>query len=115
MNEFLTFRKMITPVFIQIIFWVGTAIIAISGLVTMFSGGSRTTTVNSPFGGPPITQTTSGGGGFFLGLLIMVIGPIMWRVYCELLIVIFKIHSELVAIRGAANPGGAGFPVIPPQ
>ena len=115
MQEFLTFRKMITPMFIQIIFWVGTVVIAISGLVSMFTGGSRTTTISSPFGGPPITQTTSGSGGFFVGLLIIVIGPIMWRVYCELLIVIFKIHSELVAIREASGPQGQGFPVIPPQ
>lgn len=75
MNEFLAFKKMVTPVIIQVIFWIGIIAIVIGGLGAMFQKG------------------------FFMGLLILILGPIGWRVYCEILIVIFRIHDNLAAIR----------------
>lgn len=77
MNEYLTFRKMITPTIIQILFWLGIAAIVISALVTMFSGQ----------------------GGFLQGLLLLVFGVIGWRVYCELIIVFFQMNRSLKEIR----------------
>jgi hypothetical protein len=35
MNDFLSFRRMITPVIIQIIFWIGAIGIFIAGIVTI--------------------------------------------------------------------------------
>lgn len=37
MNEYLTFRKMITPVIIQILFWLGLVVVVISAIGAMFS------------------------------------------------------------------------------
>jgi hypothetical protein len=93
MNEFLSFRKMITPIFIQFIFWLFVVLMVISGLVTMFNGGIS----------------------ILAGLLIMIIGPFMARIYCELLIILFRIYDELVAIRTGTPPSGQGFPVMPAQ
>jgi hypothetical protein len=90
MNDFLTFRKMITPLFIQVIFWVGVVGAVIAALITMFH--------------------TS----FFAGIVALVVLPLFVRIYCELLILFFKIHEELVSIRqalGGSSPGG--FPVMP--
>jgi hypothetical protein len=60
-----------------------------------------------------------GGAGLaFMGLLYIFIGPILIRVYCELIILLFKIYDELVLVRKAiAGPGGAstGFPVLPAE
>jgi len=39
MNEFLAFRKMITPVIIQVVFWIGVAVCVIAGLGILFQGG----------------------------------------------------------------------------
>lgn len=90
MNDFLSFRKMITPVFIQVIFLIGVVGAVIFALGTMFRVS------------------------FFTGLIALVIGPLFVRIYCELLILFFKIHEEVTAIRqqmtGSA-PGG--FPVTP--
>jgi len=37
MNEYLTFRKMITPVVIQVVFWLGALAFVIGGIGTMFA------------------------------------------------------------------------------
>ena len=94
MNDFLSFRKMITPIFIQVIFWLFVIMIVIAGLASMLQGGTA----------------------IFSGLLMIVVGPLFVRVYCELLILLFRIYDELVAIRTGTPPGGGqqGFPVMPP-
>src|SRR5689334_13292938 len=96
MGDFLSFRKMITPIFIQAIFWIMVGIVVIAGLITMATGGSQ---------------------GVFSGLIAIVIGPLFIRIYCELLIILFRIYDELVAIRTGATGsmgGPHGFPVMPP-
>ena len=93
MDEFLSFRKMITPLFIQVIFWIGIVGIVINALMFMrFS--------------------------VFTGLIILIIGPLMWRIYCELVILFFRMYEELTAIRQVLGgqpppPGGHAFPVTP--
>ena len=74
-QEFSSFKKMITPTFIQIIFWVGVVVIAIVGLYFMVKAS------------------------FLLGLLYFLLGPVVWRIYCEILIVIFKIHENVNALN----------------
>ena len=93
MNDFLSFRKMITPVFIQVIFWIAVVFTVIGALITMFSGGLN----------------------IVIGLVMLVVGPFMARIYCELLIIAFRIYDELVAIRTGTPPSGQGFPVMMPQ
>ena len=86
LKDFLSFRKMITPIIIQVLFWVGAAGMVIASLVTMVSSLSR-------YG--------SGIGGFFGGLLMLVIGPVMVRVYCELLILLFRMNETLTEIKNS--------------
>ena len=74
MNEFLTFRKMITPTIIQALFWVG-----VLGCVIGAIGN---------FGQKMILS----------GIVMLILGPIMVRVYCELLIVAFKMLESLQEI-----------------
>jgi hypothetical protein len=93
MNEFLSFRKMITPIFIQIIFWIAVVFTVIGALGTMFRGGFN----------------------IIIGLIFLVLGPFIARIYCELLIIMFRIYDELVAIRTGTPPSGQGFPVMPQQ
>jgi hypothetical protein len=78
--EFFSFRRMITPVLIQVIFWLGVAISVIGGIGLI--AGDRPG----------------------LGILWIVIGPLVVRVYCELLIVIFRIHDSLKAVEQNTSP-----------
>ena len=84
MNEFLSFRKMITPLLIQVIFWIGVGLCVIAGLIGIVRGAG------ADFGGGTLVLE---------GLLTLILGPLFVRIYCELLIVIFRIHEDLVAIR----------------
>jgi len=84
MEDFLKFRKMITPLIIRILFWVGVAVTVISALVMMFSSFGR-------YGG--------GAGQFLGGLIFLVVGPVMVRVYTELIILFFRINETLTEIR----------------
>jgi preprotein translocase subunit SecY len=75
---------MITPVIIQILFWVGVGAAVIGALVVMaMSFGS--------YGG--------GAAQFLGGLVMLVLGPVMVRIYCELLILFFRMNETLTEIK----------------
>jgi len=84
MDDFLKFRKMITPTIIQILFWVGVAGAVIGALVMMGMSFGR-------YGG--------GAAQFLGGLVFLVVGPVMVRIYCELLILIFRMNETLTEIK----------------
>lgn len=81
MEDFLSFRKMLTPIIIQVLFWIGVLATVISGLVMMTQGGSN----------------------IAMGVLSIVLGPIIVRIYCELLIVIFRINDTLTEIKNSKS------------
>lgn len=76
-NEFISFDKMLTPTLIKILFWIGVAISVLLGLSLMFEGDFAV----------------------ILGLLVIIVGPLITRIYCELLIVFFKIHESLTNLN----------------
>jgi hypothetical protein len=82
MNDYLTFRKMITPVVIQVVFWLGALAFVIGGIGTMFAG---------PY------------GGFWKGLIVLVFGTLFWRIWCELVIVFFSMNDSLKQIRESST------------
>jgi len=83
MEDFISFRTMITPTIIKVLFWIGVAGSVISGLIQIASSFGR-----------------YGNGFLFLsGLLIIIIGPILTRVYCELLMLFFRMYDTLVEIK----------------
>ena len=89
-RSFLNFDKMITPVIIKILFYIGIAAAIIGGIVVFFGG------IITPF-----QQESFGAalGGIVGGPLVAVMGVLLARVYAELLIVVFQIHENLVAIK----------------
>ena len=91
-KKLLTFDEMIAPKIITILYWLMLAAVIIQSLGIMFSGGIG----GSSYGGGPSLGAV---GAFFAGLLALVMGAIMVRVWCELLIVLFKMYENLKAIR----------------
>lgn len=89
-RSFLNFDKMITPVIIKILFYVGIAIAIIGGVMVFFGGIIAAFQQNS-FGAAL--------GGIIGGPVVAFLGVLLARVYAELLIVVFQIHEDLVAIR----------------
>jgi hypothetical protein len=83
MKDFLAFRTMLTPIIIQAVFWLGVAICVIVGLVFILSG------VGQYGGGPNVLK----------GVLLLLLGPIAVRIYCEILIIFFRINETLTEIK----------------
>jgi hypothetical protein len=86
-KDFISFRTMITLQIIQIVYVVIAILITIGALFTMFGG-------HSDYGGGygPMSMF---GGGFIGGLVMLVVGNIGWRMWCELIIVFFRINKTL--------------------
>ncbi len=82
MKDMLFFDKMITTKIITFIYWLLLLSALFGGLSTMFGGYQGFTF-----------------GKFFLGLLLMAGGAIGARIWCELLIVLFKMNEALQAIK----------------
>jgi hypothetical protein len=93
-GDFPSFRKFITPMFIQAFFWVLVVVAVLSAFAMMFQGTAS---------------------GVLMGLIWLVLGPVLARIYCEILILLFRIYDELVAMRTGVPPAGTqpGFPVYP--
>ena len=77
MGDFLKFKKMVTPIIIQIAFWFGIAFVLWSGVDL-------------------VKQSLAFDASPWPGILMIILGPLVVRVYCEVLIVIFKIKDTLV-------------------
>ena len=77
MGDYLAFRRMITPVVIQIIFWLAVLGVVIGGIVAISRGRTGA------------------------GLALIIFGPLGVRIYAEILIVIFRINDDVFAIRTA--------------
>jgi hypothetical protein len=82
MKDFLTFKKMITPIIIQVLFWLGVAGTVIMGFVSLFSGQ------------------------ILMGLGMIILGPIGVRLWTEILIVLFKINDNLTEINNKTKTEG---------
>jgi uncharacterized membrane protein (UPF0136 family) len=89
-RSFLNFDSMITPVIIKILFYIGIAAAIIGGVVVFF-GGIITAFQQDSFGAAL--------GGIIGGPVLAFMGVLLARVYAELLIVVFQIHENLVAIK----------------
>ncbi|WP_245831731.1 DUF4282 domain-containing protein [Oceanobacillus senegalensis] len=88
LREFFLFNKMITPTIIKVLFWIGVVGSVIVGIMQFITG-----------------LVTPYGGGFvvFVGLLTIVLGPLFARVYCELLILFFKMHETMQEMNEKIN------------
>ena len=78
-SDFVSFRQMITPVIVRILFWVGVVVVFLVGLKVMMT---------EDFGG---------------GLILMVAGPVVVRIVSEVILVPFLIHDRLTK-AGPAPP-----------
>jgi len=79
MGDFLKFETMITPLVIQAIFWIAVVALVIVGIVQI--------------------AASDGGAGITTGLATIILGPILARIYCEIIIVFFRINDHLRAIQ----------------
>lgn len=82
MKSIFTFDSMLTPKLVTILYWLLIAASIITGLTTMFAGYYGVTAES-----------------VIMGALTIVGGMLAARIWCELMIVIFKINENLQALR----------------
>ena len=82
MRNILFFEKMLTPKIIILLYWSLLLVAIMGGVFLMFSG---------PYGFTIVK--------FFTGILLALGGAVGARVWCELLIVLFKINDSLQDIK----------------
>lgn len=85
-GDFWAFRTMITPVLIQVIFWIGVIACVVSGIAIMKSA------YNS-------YRETWNEAQVAVGIAWIVLGPVVVRIYCEFAIVFFRMNETLTEIR----------------
>ncbi len=89
-KDFLAFRRMVTPIIIQVIFWIGVVGVILSGIVLFFSMLVR------GIGQGEVMPVV----GALIGVPLMtIVGLLLVRLYTELLIVIFRINDTLTDIK----------------
>lgn len=71
---------MVTPLIIQVLFWIGVGLCVLVGLVNISLGAA------APYGGGKLVLS---------GVLYLLLGPLFTRIYCELLIIGFRILDTL--------------------
>lgn len=92
-NDLLNFNKFVAPTLIRIVYWIGIVGIVLSTLMMMMGGGMMA----GMMGGGGFE---GGGGGFniFGAIIALIVGAcwlLIWRVLCEVWIVMFSINDRL--------------------
>jgi hypothetical protein len=87
-GEILAFRKMVGPLIVMVLFWILVAGSCLMGLFQIYIGVRL--------------MSLSAMGGLltlFGGLLSIPLGILAARLYCELMIVLFRIYERLVEVK----------------
>ncbi len=82
MRDALFFDKMLTPKIITFVYWLLLAGAVIGGLTSMFAG-----------------YEGFGFGKFIMGIIYAALGVLFARIWCELMIVLFKMNEALQEMR----------------
>lgn len=85
---YFSFDRMITPAFVKAVYFIGFMAITIAGIALAVWAGMQLNdaTISRSLGWRYVAY----------GVGLVVVGNIIWRVFCELWVVLFGIHSELV-------------------
>ncbi|NIW45548.1 MAG: DUF4282 domain-containing protein [candidate division Zixibacteria bacterium] len=89
-KNFLNFERMVTPVIIKILFFIGLILVAITSIGIFFSG------IIGGFGDGGFLSILVGLIG---GPLTFILGALMVRIYSELLILLFRMNESLTDIK----------------
>ena len=72
-RDFLAFRKLVTPMIMPVVFWIGVAIAVIMGIVTLVDGAR--------FNSARLIT---------MGIITLFLGPVFVRILCELVLTFFR-------------------------
>ncbi|HKY29384.1 MAG TPA: DUF4282 domain-containing protein [Pyrinomonadaceae bacterium] len=98
---YFSFDRMITTTFVKVLYFLGFIAISAAGVALAVWAGMKLNDATIP--------RDLGWRYVATGVAMVTLGNIVWRVFCELWVVLFGIHSELVSIRYALNLSGLRY------
>ena len=101
MAGYFSFERMITPAFVKVIYFLGFLALTAGGVALAVWAGMQLNdaTISRELGWRYLAA----------GVAAVVLGNIVWRVFCELWVVLFGIHEELISVRYALNLNGLRY------
>ena len=98
MGAYFSFERMITTSFVKVVYFLGFLAITAGGVALAVWAGMQLNDAR--------IDRVLGWRYVAAGVGAVVIGNIVWRVFCELWVVLFEIHAELVSVRYGLNLNG---------
>src|ERR1044071_4785874 len=98
MGTYFSFERMITTGFVKVLYFLGFLAITAGGVALAVWAGMQLNDAR--------IDRMLGWRYVAAGVGLVVIGNIVWRVFCELWVVLFEIPAELVAVRHGLNLNG---------
>lgn len=98
MGAYFPFERMITTTFVKVIYFIGFLAITAGGVALAVWAGMQLNDAR--------IDRVLGWQYVAAGVGLVVIGNLVWRVFCELWAVLFEIHAELVSVRYGLNLNG---------
>ena len=98
MGAYFSFERMITTSFVKVIYFLGFLAITAAGVALAVWAGMQLNDAR--------IDRALGWRYVAAGVALLVVGNILWRVFCELWVVLFGIHAELVSVRHGLNLNG---------
>ncbi|MDH4304874.1 MAG: DUF4282 domain-containing protein [Nitrospira sp.] len=89
--EYFSFRELVTPQLIKVVYFVGACFITAAGLLSILSPDAL-----DEYGVGPIFTRLG-------GIAALVVGNLVWRLMCEGAILLFSLHELLVSIDTRAG------------
>jgi hypothetical protein len=109
MGDFFAFRRMLAPVLIHIIFWVGVlGSVAVGGGIISEHIPLKTLKVGDKELPELLGVKNLDDLKLPIGIAIIVLGPLVIRLDCELLMLPFRINGTLTDIRNTLITQGGG-------
>ena len=98
---YFSFERMITTTFVKVLYVLGSIAITAGSVALAVWAGMKlnAATIARDLGWRYVAA----------GVAMVIVGNVVWRIFCELWVVLFGIHSELVSIRYALNLSGMRY------
>jgi hypothetical protein len=96
MSDYFSFQKCITSPFVKAVYLLGFLALTAGGIGLAGWAAMRLYEASIPRG--LVWYYVAGGVG------ILLVGNLVWRVFCEIWIVLFNIHARLVSLDQKAGP-----------
>lgn len=101
MGGYFAFERMITTTFVKVVYFLGFVALTAAGIALAVWAGMQLNDAT--------ISRTQGWRYVALGVALVFLGNIVWRVFCELWVVLFGIHSEMVSVRHGLNLNGLRY------